>query len=786
MQQHSQIIELKDRLVQALDEQSNVKDINEVNRIISILERTHVTREDLEITRLGKYINGLRKKTTDKELAKRAKKLIKTWRDLTVGGSNHSTSSNNISTLTSPFNSNSISPHGSVKAYYDSKLTPPPSSNQHPALLRVKTQHGSLTTLNEKSKIYGRSLSPTVSPSNSINHSRLNVSVRPQTQTQQIASPKNATESTNGHKSPSLKSHQQQIKKSNLTPPPFTNGISSPGIQNFKNLFTKETTVSLKAEYRRRTTPPIQAYSDSAISSQHCSPNTFSNDSRDSFGHNNHKNSYSNQHGSSNFDFHDDDSNSSQLSNLSNDCSAKSDECSSSKRTYRKRKLEENENDSLRENFNYVMSYGGRRPQSTQELIEKLNVNLSPKILKKHNDLKTSSFSASSSPCIPPLLTKDSSLDLKKINITNSNSNTYYRNGYHKKRNGFHSEENSLDSFDKTILHNKLIQVRRSHNVVDDDDDEDVRENSISPDSSKFCDLYAGDEDEDDEDSNDDYDDDEVDANITTKSKKSSHDSNFSSSKSREFDRLFNHAQKIDQEIRDIYSKLPKVNPEDLKFMQQFCFDNDDDIINAENETTEQQQQTTEADDEEFIEEYEVGEQDRQQTVTSSSSSSPNNNDKETSFLYQTNNSKCDISNCDNNIVDEEKSFHDDHYDGDGDERQSSLFDQQENSINSTNNNDDDGESKKKLVKLIIRKRRRKPQQQRQSSSNDDEQKRIVTLIDRLANEQWEGFNGNYDKDGVWHDFSEMTSSYVLTGGDENYQTEENILHILPYVNCTW
>ena len=147
-----------------------------------------------------------------------------------------------------------------------------------------------------ESKPYGQrsSLSPIVSPNNPINnHNRLlNVS--------QIASPKNATESTNGHKSPSLKSHQQQIKKSNLTPPPFTNGISSPGIQNFKNLFTKETTVSLKAEYRRRTTPPIQAYSDSAISSQHCSPNTFSNDSRDSFGHNNHKNSYSNQHGSSN------------------------------------------------------------------------------------------------------------------------------------------------------------------------------------------------------------------------------------------------------------------------------------------------------------------------------------------------------------------------------------------------------------------------------------------------------------------------------------------------------
>ncbi|OTF75933.1 hypothetical protein BLA29_002127, partial [Euroglyphus maynei] len=421
--------------------------INEVNRIISILERTHVTREDLEKTRLGKYINDLRRKTTDKELAKRTKKLIKTWRDLTVGGNNHSSSSNNISTLTSPFNSNSISPHGSInKAYYDSKLTPPPNSSQHPALLRVKTQHVSFTASNndKSSKAYGRSLSPTVSPNN---QNRLNV-----LQTQQIASPKNATESTattTTNKSPSLKNHQ--IKRTNLTPPPFTNGVCSPNLQNFKNLFTKEATVSPSTEYRRRTTPPTPntAAADSAISSRHCSPTAFSNDSRDSFGPNNQKN----------FDFHDADSNSSQLSNLSNDCSAKSDECS--KRSYRKRKSEENENDSLRENFNYVMSYGGRRPQSTQELIEKLNVNLSPKILNKHNELKTSSFSASSSPssCIKPL-TKDSSLDFKKNNHHLSN-NTYHLNGCHKKRNGFYSEDNSLDSFDNAILQKKLAQVRR-------------------------------------------------------------------------------------------------------------------------------------------------------------------------------------------------------------------------------------------------------------------------------------------------------------------------------------
>ncbi|KAH9417762.1 transcription coregulator [Dermatophagoides pteronyssinus] len=818
-QQNSQIIELKDRLVQALDEQSNVKDINEVNRIISILERTHVTRDDLEKTRLGKYINDLRRKTTDKELAKRAKKLIKTWRDLAVGGggNNHSSStstsasSNNISTLTSPFNSNNsiISPRGSInKSYYDSKLTPPPGSSQHPALLRVKTQHNvsSFNSSNEKSKPYGQrsSLSPIVSPNN--NHNRLlNVS--------QIASPKNATESMtiNGrNKSPSLKNNQQQqlqIKRTILTPPPFTNGVCSPNLQNFKNIFTKETTVSPNNEYRRRTTPPtpnVLAAAAGGSASLDCSPN----DSLDSFGTaNNHKN----------LDIHDGDSNSSQLSNLSNDCSNnKWDDGSSSKRSYRKRKLEESENDSLRENINYVMSYGGRRPQSTQELIEKLNVNLSPKILlNKHNDLKTTSFSASSSPCIsqqqPPPLTKDSSLDFRKTN----HHNHHHLNGYHKKRNGFHSEDNSLDGFDNVILNKKLAQVRRLRHIDNDDVVDNIRENSISPDSSKFCDSYAGDEEEEDddddeyyEDSNEDDDDDdeEVDGNNRSKSKKSSHNSNttLSSSKCRQFDRLFNHAQKIDQEIQDIYSKLPKVNPDDFELMQKFCFDNDDDddknnnIIADENEQQQQQQQQPPTNESEFIEEYEIDENSKH------ISSSLDNNDNETSFQYQiTTNSKCDISKCDNNdiIVDEERSLNDDHDDGGGDGndgKQSSpplsSFDQQENSINLINNNED-GESTKKLVKLIIRKRRRK--QTRQSNSNDnnddndnDQQKRLTTLIDRLENEQWEGINGNYDKDGVWHDFSEMTSSYVMTGGNninENCPiTEENVLHILPYVNCTW
>lgn len=66
-----------------------------------------------------------------------------------------------------------------------------------------------------------------------------------------------------------------------------------------------------------------------------------------------------------------------------------------------------------------------------------------------------------------------------------------------------------------------------------------------------------------------------------------------------------------------------------------------------------------------------------------------------------------------------------------------------------------------------------------------DEEKQ--NIVDRIADDQWENMNGNYDKDGVWHHFGEMTSAFVLTGGkNAANKEEENVLHILPYVNYTW
>ncbi|XP_039286192.1 mediator of RNA polymerase II transcription subunit 26 isoform X2 [Nilaparvata lugens] len=58
-----------------------------VVEIVSILERTAITKEALETTRLGRYINELRRKTSNDSLARRAKDLVRRWRDMILPAS---------------------------------------------------------------------------------------------------------------------------------------------------------------------------------------------------------------------------------------------------------------------------------------------------------------------------------------------------------------------------------------------------------------------------------------------------------------------------------------------------------------------------------------------------------------------------------------------------------------------------------------------------------------------------------------------------------------------------
>ncbi|KAF4527054.1 hypothetical protein B566_EDAN001604 [Ephemera danica] len=74
--------EIKDKLLKALDSEYNVVDMDAVLEIITILEKTPITKEALESTRLGKHINEFRRKTNNESLAKRAKDLVRRWRDM--------------------------------------------------------------------------------------------------------------------------------------------------------------------------------------------------------------------------------------------------------------------------------------------------------------------------------------------------------------------------------------------------------------------------------------------------------------------------------------------------------------------------------------------------------------------------------------------------------------------------------------------------------------------------------------------------------------------------------
>lgn len=75
--------------------------------VISALEGTTITKEQLEATRLAKYINQLRRRTNCENLARRAKSLLKRWREMV--GIQHQQNPNE-SSLSIPTSSTSAYP----------------------------------------------------------------------------------------------------------------------------------------------------------------------------------------------------------------------------------------------------------------------------------------------------------------------------------------------------------------------------------------------------------------------------------------------------------------------------------------------------------------------------------------------------------------------------------------------------------------------------------------------------------------------------------------------------
>ncbi|EDW50930.1 mediator of RNA polymerase II transcription subunit 26 [Drosophila sechellia] len=77
-----EIQELTTHLSQALDQNYDVVNMDAVLYVICALEGTTITKEQLEATRLAKYINQLRRRTKNEHLARRAKSLLKKWREM--------------------------------------------------------------------------------------------------------------------------------------------------------------------------------------------------------------------------------------------------------------------------------------------------------------------------------------------------------------------------------------------------------------------------------------------------------------------------------------------------------------------------------------------------------------------------------------------------------------------------------------------------------------------------------------------------------------------------------
>ncbi|KAK7495911.1 hypothetical protein BaRGS_00012901 [Batillaria attramentaria] len=78
-------LEIKEKLLKALNGENNVVDDKAVLEVISILEKYPITRTTLEQTRIGKTVNELRKKIKDEKLAKRAKQLVRSWKNILDG-----------------------------------------------------------------------------------------------------------------------------------------------------------------------------------------------------------------------------------------------------------------------------------------------------------------------------------------------------------------------------------------------------------------------------------------------------------------------------------------------------------------------------------------------------------------------------------------------------------------------------------------------------------------------------------------------------------------------------
>lgn len=130
---------------------TQVIDMPTVLEVITVLEKTKITKEQLEATRLAKYINQLRRKTQNDQLARRSKNLLKKWREMVIPATATAISIATvvITSTSPPFPSTPTKAmSAAVKPKMPNGAPPPPrqKSTSTPGKMSASSNNGSNTT----------------------------------------------------------------------------------------------------------------------------------------------------------------------------------------------------------------------------------------------------------------------------------------------------------------------------------------------------------------------------------------------------------------------------------------------------------------------------------------------------------------------------------------------------------------------------------------------------------------------------------------------------------------
>ncbi|XP_065207674.1 mediator of RNA polymerase II transcription subunit 26-like [Planococcus citri] len=151
--------EITNKLLGALDSEYNVVDMPTVFEVVAVLEKTPITLEILETTRLGKLINECRRKTNNEALAKRAKLLVRQWRDMINENSSSQSASANRA-LSPAITPNVIAPASTLSSYS--------SSSSSSASLAVPQHNGTNAIRSSLHRSAERIGTPSISPALSV------------------------------------------------------------------------------------------------------------------------------------------------------------------------------------------------------------------------------------------------------------------------------------------------------------------------------------------------------------------------------------------------------------------------------------------------------------------------------------------------------------------------------------------------------------------------------------------------------------------------------------------